>query len=121
MKFVVAVGLDIVMALIFALVGRSSHAEQVTPAGVFTTAWPYIVGAVMGSLIARAWRNPYGWRSGIIVWVSTVVLGMLLRLAAGGTTAFAFWIVAFISLGILLLGWRLVARMIARVVIGRTG
>lgn len=120
MRFVVAVGLDIVMVLVFALVGRSSHAEHLTPAAVLATAWPYLVAAVLGAVIARAWRNPYGWRTGIVVWVSTVVLGMLLRLVAGGTAAFTFWIVAFVSLGVLLLGWRLVARVIVRAAANRT-
>ncbi|GAB3927975.1 hypothetical protein GCM10027613_44550 [Microlunatus endophyticus] len=45
--------------------------------------------------------------------VSTVLVGMLLRLLAGGTAAWPFWIVAFVTLGILLLGWRLVARLIS--------
>lgn len=115
MRFLAAAGLDIVMVLVFAVVGRSSHGEADSLAGVLTTAWPFLVAAVTGSLIAFPWRKPYGWRTGIVVWVTTVVLGMVLRVVAGGSTAVTFWIVAFISLGILQLGWRLVARLIERV------
>ncbi|MBO0812596.1 MAG: DUF3054 domain-containing protein [Microlunatus sp.] len=120
MKFLVAIGLDIVMVLVFALVGRTSHGETDSPAGVLGTAWPFVSATVLGSLIAlaawqkHAWRKPYGWRTGLIVWATTVVIGMLLRLAAGGTTAWTFWIVAAISLGILLMGWRLLARVAVR-------
>jgi hypothetical protein len=119
-KFVAAVGLDIVMVLVFALIGRSSHGEADSPAGVLVTAWPFIAATVLGSLIAlgvwhrHAWRKPYGWRTGGIVWGTTLVLGMLLRLATGGTAAWPFWIVAAISLGVLLLGWRLLARATVR-------
>ena len=42
----------------------------------------------------------------------TVVLGMLLRRVAGDGTALSFVIVATTVLSVLLLGWRLVARLV---------
>jgi hypothetical protein len=113
-RFLTAVAIDLLMVLVFAAVGRASHGETDGILGVLQTAWPYLAAAVIGSLLARSWRNPYGWRTATIVWLTTVVLGMLLRLLSGVGAAWPFWIVAFITLGILLLGWRLLARAILR-------
>jgi hypothetical protein len=120
-KFLGAIGLDVVVVLAFAAIGRNSHAETDTLTGILTTAWPYlvatVVGSVLGSLISLARRHPtrpYAWRTGIVVWLTTVVLGMVLRMATGDTAAWPFWIVAFITLGIGLLGWRGVARLAGR-------
>lgn len=118
MKFAAGIGLDVVMVLVFVTIGRASHGEADTVAGVLATASPYLVATVVGSGIGLAWRagyawrRPYSWLSGVIVLVTTVVLGMALRLMAGGSAAWPFWMVAFVTLGILLLGWRLVARLI---------
>jgi hypothetical protein len=116
----IAAGVDVVMVLLFAVVGRRSHSEADTVAGVLLTAWPFLVATLIGSVFGLIIRNrvaqgdAYGWGSAITVWVTTVIGGMLLRLAAGTGAAWPFWIVAFITLGILLLGWRLAARAIIR-------
>ncbi|WP_197679907.1 DUF3054 domain-containing protein [Microlunatus soli] len=115
MRSWIAAGIDVVMVLLFAMVGRRSHSETDTVLGVLQTAWPFLVAAVVGSLIALLWHDAYGWRSALTVWLTTVVGGMLLRLASGDTAAWPFWIVAFITLGILIVGWRLIARSVLRV------
>ncbi|WP_210414590.1 DUF3054 domain-containing protein [Microlunatus elymi] len=121
MRLGVAVGIDVVAVLLFALVGRRSHDEANTFVDVLGTAWPYLAATVVGSLIAAVLpkrsggnRSPYSWTTSVIVWVTTVVLGMVLRMLSGDTAAWPFWIVAFISLGILLIGWRVVARAVLR-------
>ena len=114
MRFAIAVGIDVVMVLVFAVAGRRTHDEGDPILGVLDTAWPFLVAAVVGSLIARGWRKPYGRSTAIIVWITTVLLGMGLRLLSGDTAAWPFWIVTFLVLGILLLGWRLVARRVKR-------
>jgi hypothetical protein len=113
-KFASAVGIDIVMVLIFAVIGRGSHAESNTLLGVLGTAWPFLVATVAGSLIARGWRRPLALSTAVIVWFCTVVLGMVLRLASGSTAAWPFWIVTFVSFAVLLIGWRLIAGAIRR-------
>ena len=119
MKFAVSLLLDVVLVFVFAAIGRASHSETDSATGILATAWPFAVAAIIGSLIAlavpgiRHRESPYGWRTGLVVLVSTVLLGMVLRLLAGGTAAWPFWIVAFVTLGVLLLGWRLVARLIS--------
>ena len=58
-------------------------------------------------------RRPRVQPFGAVVLVCTVVLGMLFRRVAGEGTALSFVIVATCVLSVLLLGWRLVARLVA--------
>ena len=46
---------DVAAVLVFCAVGRRSHAEGITIAGVATTAWPFLTGTVVGWLAARGW------------------------------------------------------------------
>lgn len=109
----VTAGVDILLVLLFALIGRASHNESAS--GLFETAWPFLGGLAAGWLIMRAWRHPRRivW-TGLGIWVATVVGGMLLRLASGQGTAFAFILVATASLGLLLIGWRALAQLLTR-------
>ena len=106
---------DLAMVGVFAAVGRRSHAEGVTALGVAATAWPFAVGALTGWVAARGWRAPTSVvATGIPVWAATVVGGMLLRRATGQGTATSFVVVASVTLGVLLVGWRVAARLSSR-------
>lgn len=106
---------DAVAVVIFCSVGRRSHAEGVTLTGVAETAWPFLTGTLIGWLIARGWRRPTSITpTGLIVWVSTVAVGMLLRKATSAGTAFSFVVVATLTTAILLLGWRAAAKVASR-------
>jgi hypothetical protein len=54
------------------------------------------------------------WPAGVIVWVCTVAVGMVLRVVSGQGTAVAFVVVALVFLGLFLLGWRAAAQLTAR-------
>jgi len=111
----VALLADVVCVLVFCAIGRRSHAEGITVAGVAQTAWPFLSGTAAGWLAARAWRRPASLApTGIVIWVFTVAIGMLLRKVTSQGTAFSFVVVASLSTAILLLGWRLAARVLAR-------
>ncbi len=98
---------DIVAVLVFCTVGRRSHAEGLTVAGVAETAWPFLVGTAVGWLLIRAWRRPTAIApTGLAVWVCTVVVGMLLRKATSAGVAVSFIVVAAAVTAVLLLGWR---------------
>jgi len=107
-----ALALDVLCILVFAIVGRSSHGEASDLLEVLRTAWPFVVGAMLGVLIGRTWRHPATLPSGVYVWVSTVVLGMILRVVSGGTAQVSFIIVTTVVLGVFLLGWRAARRAI---------
>ncbi|MCW2552126.1 MAG: rane protein [Mycobacterium sp.] len=106
---------DVSCILVFCAIGRRSHAEGITMAGVAETAWPFLSGTAAGWLAAKAWQRPTSLApTGIAIWLSTVVIGMLLRKATSQGTAISFVVVASLSTAILLLGWRLGARVLAR-------
>jgi hypothetical protein len=107
-----AIVLDIVLIVLFALIGRASHGENAI-GGLWTTAWPFLVGALAGWLAGRAWRRPFApWRSGLWVWAGALIVGMLLRLVSGQGVAVSFVIVAGIVLFVFLVGWRVIASLL---------
>ncbi|MGD7787779.1 DUF3054 domain-containing protein [Propionibacteriaceae bacterium Y1700] len=110
--------LDVVLVIVFAAVGRSSHAEALHPLGLLSTSWPFVVATLLAWLVGRFWRvdrRPYRvWPEGLVVWLITVVVGLGLRVLSGDTAQLPFIIVATISLAVLLLGWRLVAQLVLR-------
>lgn len=98
---------DVVLVVVFVVIGRHNHDEAAGLAGLVSTAWPFLVGLAVGWLAARAWRRPGGLvPEGIIVWLATVLVGMLLRSVSGQGTALSFVLVATAVLGAFLLGWR---------------
>lgn len=108
-----ALAADVVCVLVFCAIGRRSHAEGLTVAGVAQTAWPFLAGTALGWVLARAWRRPMALvPTGVVVWVATVVAGMLLRKVSGQGTAVSFIVVATLTTAALLLGWRAIARSV---------
>lgn len=107
--------LDAVLVVVFAVIGRSSHAEGLDAAGVWGTAWPFLAGLAIGWAVAGAWRRPSApWPTGVIVWAATLIVGMLLRVAVGQGVQVAFVIVAAVTLATLLVGWRGIAALVTR-------
>ena len=107
--------LDVVLVVLFAAVGRRSHAEGLDVGGILRTAAPFLVGTAAGWLLASITLDsgPRTLAFGAVVVVCTVVLGMIFRRVAGEGTAWSFVLVATVVIGVLLLGWRLVARLVA--------
>ncbi len=110
-----AAAADIACVLIFCALGRRSHAEGITVAGLTETAWPFLSGTAAGWLLARGWQRPTAVApTGLAVWVSTVLVGMLLRragVAGPKSTAVSFIVVASLVTAALLLGWRTAIRV----------
>jgi hypothetical protein len=112
---VVAVIIDACCVIVFVAIGRSAHHHGESAGGLASTAWPFLVGLGVGLLVTRAWRRPAAIiPAGIGAWLGTVAVGMLLRVVAGQGTAPAFIAVALCFLGLFLLGWRVVAAIVAR-------
>jgi hypothetical protein len=114
---------DIVLVVVFCAIGRRSHDEANAISGLVRTAWPFLGGLAIGWLIAtRVRAQPFAiYPFGVIVWLATVIGGMLLRVIGGQGTAFSFIVVATIVLAVFLLGWRAVYQAIrSRRVAGTT-
>jgi hypothetical protein len=101
-----ALAADVICILVFAIVGRSSHGETTDLLGVLGTAWPFLTGYVLGLALARSWRHPVARPSALILWASTVAVGMALRVLTGAGVQLSFVVVTAVVLGVLLLGWR---------------
>ncbi|WP_067830800.1 DUF3054 domain-containing protein [Nocardia inohanensis] len=117
MKKLVPFVVDAILVIVFCAIGRRSHNEDVT--GLLRTLWPFATGLVLGWVIAVAvaagregasaakrFDGRRLWPTGVIIWVSTLVAGMLLRVVSGQGIAFSFIIVASSVLALFLLGWR---------------
>jgi len=106
---------DVVLIILFAALGRDTHAHGVDPAGVLLTAAPFIAATLAGWVLLQLWRRPASlWPHGIILWLLTAGGGLALRALAGGGTAFSFQLVTFGVLGAFLLLPRLAASLVMR-------
>jgi Protein of unknown function (DUF3054) len=112
MQILPAIAVDVICILVFAIVGRSSHQETTDLLGVAYTAWPFLAGCLLGTLIGRTWRQPYSLKSGVAVWLGTVIGGMTLRLLTGAGVQLSFVLVAGFVLAVFLIGWRAGLRLI---------
>ena len=108
-----AAGADALAVLVFTAVGRRSHGE-VDAFGVLTTAAPFLLGLLLGWLVARAWRAPLRLPVGVAVWAGVVIVGLGVRAAFTHRLPLTFGLIAAASLALFLLGWRAVAHLIAR-------
>jgi len=116
-----ALALDVLFVLIFAASGRTTHDRDSPVLGVLDTAWPFLVGLVAGWLLTAVVAGGLRARAmsalvpaGLIVWLSTFAVGMILRAVTDQGTAVSFMAVAAGFLLATLGGWRLIAQVITR-------
>ncbi len=109
-----ALAADVICILVFAIVGRTSHAESSDLLGVLHTAWPFLAGYLAGLALSRGWRSPLSQPVALTLWLATVAGGMLLRLVTGAGVALSFVVVTTVVLGIMLLGWRGAVSLVQR-------
>jgi hypothetical protein len=106
---------DAVCVIVFCTIGRRSHAEGLTVTGIAQTAWPFLAGTGVGWLLIGGWRRPFTVIPvGVVVWVCTVVVGMVLRKETSAGVSTSFVVVASVSTAVLLLGWRAAAALFRR-------
>jgi hypothetical protein len=103
---------DVVVVLLFALVGRVSHAEGDLVTGTLTTASPFVIGLLAGWVAGSCAGQPpasqartvrFGWW--LLAW--TIGGGLLLRALLGEGLAPAFVLVAtcVLALGLVVRRW----------------
>ncbi|MGV9663354.1 DUF3054 domain-containing protein [Nocardia niigatensis] len=126
MKKLVPFVVDVALVIVFCAIGRRSHDESIG-AGLLRTFWPFGTGLLLGWVItaavaagreglsaARRFDGRAVWPTGVIVWLSTLAAGMLLRVVSGQGIAFSFVLVAATFLALFLIGWRAAAQVLRR-------
>lgn len=109
-----ALAADAVAVIVFAAVGRVSHAESDDVLGLAATVAPFAVGLIAAWATPLVRARPAGLRAGAVVLAGTVVVGLLLRAAFTGRLPVGFAIVTVVVLAVLLLGWRAISLGVAR-------
>ena len=110
-----AVGIDTAIVVAFVAIGRRNHDESEAVSGLVGTAAPFLVALAVAWVVWRVWLAPEAVATGVRVWLTTVVLGMVLRnLVFDDGTAASFVVVATVFLGTFLVGWRAVAALLTR-------
>ncbi|MEV0294452.1 DUF3054 domain-containing protein [Nocardia sp. NPDC050710] len=119
MKKLVPLVVDLLLVILFCIIGRRSHDEAILT-GLLKTLWPFAIGLAIGWVVALAAASRiFGetgrdarfdgtalWPTGVLVWLGTLCGGMLLRVISGQGTALSFIVVAATVLALFLLGWR---------------
>lgn len=106
---------DLAAVSLFAVAGRLSHYDSLSLGGWWATAWPFLLATVLAWAVLLLVRRPGGTiAAGVLVWLVTVVGGLLLRVWSDQGTATPFVVVATIVLGALLVLPRLALRRVGR-------
>jgi hypothetical membrane protein len=105
-----ALAIDVVLVIVFVAIGRRNHHEDEGLSGLASVSAPFLIGLGIGWL--STWRKhaPMAVMTGVMIWICTVVFGLVLRrVAFDRGIAAAFIIVATITLAVFLIGWRAIA------------
>ncbi len=111
-----ALGVDLLLLVAFAVAGRQSHEPGDAVTVVLAIVWPYAVAALVahGVLAALHRRSDTVRGGGLAVLVATYVLGMALRAMSGRGLATGFLVVAAVFLTVTLVGWRALSGVVRR-------
>ncbi|QXB42431.1 DUF3054 domain-containing protein [Jonesia denitrificans] len=115
--------LDVVLVVLFAAAGRQSHNEVATIVGIADTAWPFLLGLLVGWVITRQWQTTTTglpivfqvWPAAIMLAFVTWAFALAIRVLAGDTNSGGFPFVALGFLLLMLVGWRIVWGSVVRV------
>ncbi|WJZ01218.1 hypothetical protein CHAN_13175 [Corynebacterium hansenii] len=114
------IAMDFFAIFAFAVLARLAHnteADPFTLTNVLDTLWPFLVGGAIGhGICAAAKKHPLPIApGGVIVWLATAATGLAIwGLRHGAVPHWSFIIVATVMSGLLLLGLRLVAKIVLK-------
>lgn len=101
------------LVFIFATVGYYTHAHNLDFSGVLHTVWPFMLALVFAWCANAVWDSPLApLRTGVGVWATTVLGGMIVRIILGDGTAGPFILVASGFNFFTLVGWRTLASLL---------
>lgn len=113
----VTIVIDAALVVVFCVLGGLSHSlgEPDAVARIVFSIWPFLAALIVVHAVALA-TNVDASRvvPGTLVWLVTFGGGMALRALTGQGTAWAFVIVAAVTLAVFLIGWRLINAVVQR-------
>ncbi|WP_166971764.1 DUF3054 domain-containing protein [Brevibacterium atlanticum] len=111
----IALIVDLILVVLFTIVGHYTHSHNFEPQGLMITAWPFVAALVIAWMLSAVWDRPISpLATGAGVWAITVLIGLVIRgiIGAGGEPGMvpvSFMIVATTLNLITLVGWRIIA------------
>jgi predicted neutral ceramidase superfamily lipid hydrolase len=115
MKRLWYVALDIVVVVIFVIIGLHAHGHRESLGNLVSVSAPFLLGVVLGWVAVRLQTSSLSLlRSGAMIWVITVAVGQVVRLLDGQGSALGFLLVTVGFLGACMLGWRVIVLGIER-------
>jgi predicted tellurium resistance membrane protein TerC len=98
--------LDLVCVLVFATIGTINHDTDTGLGGILYVSAPFLM-ALLAVHVAGLAERARTVTAGMVIWVFTVAVGLVLRnVAFNRGTATSFVVVASIFLGVTMIGWR---------------
>jgi hypothetical protein len=109
----IAAAADVAVLVVFVLIGRRTHHEDSGLGGFFRVWWPFAAGLAVAWIATRLHRRPLDFGRAAAAWLITVAVGMVLRIVVEGRDfKIAFTVVTLVFVGLGMLGWRGVVRMV---------
>ena len=108
-----AVGLDVVCFLVFAIAGRHSHGESDAFRSVVIVAAPFVCAWLVVAFLSGVYRSSSLGRV-VLAWLVAWPIALALRSLTGRGVPASFDVVALLVNGALLVGWRAVVSRLAR-------
>ena len=106
---------DAAVIISFAVIGREDHGFVSDAGDYLRVSAPFLVGLGVSGVTLRAWRNPIELRTGLGLALGTLIIGMLFRrFVWDDGTAWSFVLVTAAYLVAGMVGWRLVALGVRR-------
>ncbi|MDA2979838.1 MAG: DUF3054 domain-containing protein [Actinomycetota bacterium] len=106
---------DAAIIVLFAVIGRDSHGWEADASETIRIATPFLMAYAAAVLATKAWSKPLRLSTGLVLAVSTLSIGMVLRrLVHDNGTALVFVLVTAIWIIGLMFGWRLAAHGVLR-------
>ncbi|QGU08515.1 hypothetical protein COCCU_13080 [Corynebacterium occultum] len=122
-KPAVPVMLDVLAIALFALLARMAHQSEDMPLnfnGWLSTLWPFLIGVALSwvLILVLKWEGRLLVPAGVSAWVITVLTGLVIwSIRNEGIPHWSFIMVATIMSGVLMLGWRGVAKVSRKVTV----
>lgn len=105
-----ALAYDLACVAALVIIGTRNHDTDTGVSGVLTVAAPFVIALLATRIMPELRAEAHSFNAGVVSWLGTVGIGMLLRhFAFDRGTAVPFIIVASTFLALTMLGWRVVA------------